>query len=93
MTNCPNCGAPVQGAVCEYCGTHFVDYSHIDPGKSTQMIKLGNHLFEAYVAEFDVFYNSIYDLAYRDIEGRLHISDKKIIPEITLRLIAKEPIK
>lgn len=23
MTNCPNCGAPVQGAVCEYCGTHF----------------------------------------------------------------------
>lgn len=23
MTNCPNCGAPVQGAVCEYCGTLF----------------------------------------------------------------------
>lgn len=23
MTNCPNCGAPVQGAVCEYCGTQF----------------------------------------------------------------------
>ena len=23
MTNCPNCGAPVQGAVCVYCGTRF----------------------------------------------------------------------
>lgn len=21
--NCPNCGAPKRGAVCEYCGTHF----------------------------------------------------------------------
>ena len=23
ITNCPNCGAPVHGAVCEYCGTKF----------------------------------------------------------------------
>lgn len=21
MTNCPNCGAPITGDVCEYCGT------------------------------------------------------------------------
>ena len=21
--NCPNCGAPKKGFVCEYCGTHF----------------------------------------------------------------------
>lgn len=24
--NCPNCGAPKRGAVCEYCGTHFARY-------------------------------------------------------------------
>lgn len=23
MTNCPNCGAPITGAKCEYCGTIF----------------------------------------------------------------------
>ena len=23
---CPNCGAPKRGAVCEYCGTHFGRY-------------------------------------------------------------------
>lgn len=23
ITNCPNCGAPVSGSVCEYCGTKF----------------------------------------------------------------------
>lgn len=25
-TNCPNCGAPKTGSVCEYCGTHFARY-------------------------------------------------------------------
>lgn len=24
ITNCPNCGAPVNGKTCEYCGTKFV---------------------------------------------------------------------
>lgn len=23
MTNCPNCGAPIKGSRCEYCGTWF----------------------------------------------------------------------
>ena len=23
MTNCPNCGAPITGAKCEYCETVF----------------------------------------------------------------------
>lgn len=23
MTNCPNCGAPITGPKCEYCGTVF----------------------------------------------------------------------
>lgn len=26
MNECPNCGAPKRGAVCEYCGTHFGRY-------------------------------------------------------------------
>lgn len=26
MSDCPNCGAPKRGAVCEYCGTHFGRY-------------------------------------------------------------------
>lgn len=26
MTNCPNCGAPITGPKCEYCGTRFPEY-------------------------------------------------------------------
>lgn len=25
LTNCPNCGAPITGSKCEYCGTVFKD--------------------------------------------------------------------
>lgn len=24
VTNCPNCGAPIQGGACPYCGTRFL---------------------------------------------------------------------
>ena len=29
MSNCQNCGAPVHGYQCEYCGTVFYDYDEI----------------------------------------------------------------
>lgn len=28
-TNCPNCGAPIQGVKCEYCGSMFYDFSEL----------------------------------------------------------------
>ena len=52
-TNCPNCGAPITGPACPYCGTEFVrPDSAID-------LALGRKLsvsFEAhgYVYEFDM---------------------------------------
>ena len=32
-TNCPNCGAPITGAQCEYCDTFFVDPYILDKEK------------------------------------------------------------
>ena len=28
--NCPNCGAPRTGTICEYCGTVFYNQDYID---------------------------------------------------------------
>lgn len=39
---CPNCGAPVKGDVCEYCGTVFID---IQKKKNT----LKQKIFEDYL--------------------------------------------
>ena len=33
MTNCPNCGAPLHGTKCDYCGTTFLDLIDIEPGE------------------------------------------------------------
>lgn len=30
VTNCPNCGAPVESNQCEYCGTYIFDFSQIE---------------------------------------------------------------
>lgn len=49
-TNCPNCGAPRTGDVCEYCGTHFarapapemyvhIDYDEIRPDIQEEVIE------------------------------------------------------
>lgn len=32
-TNCPNCGAPIAGIQCEYCGTMFYDFAEISDNK------------------------------------------------------------
>ena len=31
--NCPNCGAPITGTKCEYCGSLFLDFGSIEIGK------------------------------------------------------------
>lgn len=28
--NCPNCGAPITGSVCDYCGSVFLDFGAIE---------------------------------------------------------------
>ena len=28
--NCPNCGAPITGSECEYCGSVFYDFASLD---------------------------------------------------------------
>lgn len=33
QTNCPNCGAPISGIKCEYCGTQFFDLADIELNK------------------------------------------------------------
>ena len=37
VMNCPNCGAPVTGGRCEYCGTLFLDFGALSMDEPTYM--------------------------------------------------------
>lgn len=55
--NCPNCGAPITGINCEYCGTQFIDFAVIDMDRPFYIrVKQGNHLMtcKAKVKEFNI---------------------------------------
>lgn len=52
--NCPNCGAPIVGARCEFCGTVFYDFTNFEIGTKCYLrIKVGDtvHVFDA-IPEF-----------------------------------------
>ena len=43
--NCPNCGAPIVGIKCEYCGTQFFDIADIEIGKPGYLrMRVGNEV-------------------------------------------------
>ena len=53
--NCPNCGAPITGELCRYCGTAFYDWGTIDTQKPRYIkLKVGSSLILA-KAKMDSF--------------------------------------
>jgi len=50
MTNCPNCGAPLTGHKCEYCGAIIFDFAAIEIGKPVWInFKMGDRWVLAHV--------------------------------------------
>lgn len=37
QTNCPNCGAPIEGVKCGYCGTMFYDLADLKIGGTSYL--------------------------------------------------------
>lgn len=40
VLNCPNCGAPITGTKCEYCGTIFYDFANISTDGTPSYVRL-----------------------------------------------------
>ena len=57
LLNCPNCGAPIRGAECEYCGTLFYDFAQLEVGKAGYVrLKVGDNLliFRALTTQVEI---------------------------------------
>lgn len=61
-TNCPNCGMPIVGEKCEYCGTVFIDFACIDTDKPFYIkVRHGNRILRAKVIsnlELNIYNNN-----------------------------------
>ena len=57
VLNCPNCGAPVTGDKCEYCGTVIYDFAVMDDTKPTYIkIKMNGQIliFKAFLRNVEI---------------------------------------
>ena len=91
--NCPNCGAPISGDRCDYCGTQFIDCTTLRPdkafylkyspdGKKTIVAKV---ILES--ARHEIEHNEF--ITGRDINGRLMsvYSSPEHIINVTYRVV------
>ncbi len=71
MTNCKNCGAPLHGSKCEYCGTEYSNRTiagNIPEIGDMGILKVGDEEIKVYIGSIDSR-----DLeAWRDAAGVLH---------------------
>lgn len=91
--NCPNCGAPIEGVKCAYCGTYFFNIADIEENKPHYIrLNLGGHKMMFNVVASNIKFWQENDMAtyYADnqpyllspSEIRTHISiDLDVVPD------------
>lgn len=65
MTNCVNCGAPLHGNKCQYCGTEYAGQAvtaEFNLDDYTGTLSIGGKEYRVYIAEMRVEHDSMQDL-------------------------------
>lgn len=91
MTNCQNCGSPISGIKCEYCGTTFFDLVDISTGKNCIVrLRHGNEIItgEMYVGNINAEVNPVYADICRDSTGRLRKGASTPIVKMNISFIS-----
>lgn len=91
-TNCPNCGAPIDGIKCRYCGTQFFNIADIDFTKPRYIrIPIGNrdYMFNVIAEEIGLSQTAddICEYAYADNIPYLKTSATACTLNIKLRVV------
>ena len=86
MKNCVNCGAPIAGSKCQYCGTEYnggaikADFS---PGDFTGTLTVGGQSYQVYIASMEANLVGGANTG-RYASGRLYIDHGRLLHTFTL---------
>lgn len=74
LTNCINCGAPLHGCKCEYCGTEYGEVGRqvqasFGPDDAYGTVKIGSQSYECYISKMEACIIDSPDSG-RTIDGR-----------------------
>ena len=88
--NCPNCGQPITGEKCEYCGTVFIDWAIIDMNTPV-FIKFRHHgkilRAKCIMSGLDLRYGSpSTEYLYSDNQVYTTCMGPEAVPEIDIHL-------
>lgn len=89
MTNCPNCGAPISGIKCNYCGTTFFDLVDISTGENCIVrLRHGDEIItgEMYVGDIKVDVEYSNPVIGRDWTGKLHYHKEVPQPNVKINV-------
>lgn len=85
MNNCINCGAPINGNKCEYCGTEYRNsgfYCEFDDNDCTGTLRFDGKEYQVYLGRVDG--NLISMGGGRDITGKMQLVNPIIKRKFTL---------
>lgn len=74
LTNCVNCGAPLRGNRCGYCGTEYTGsdvYASFEPSEATGVLSVGGVEYHVYLGSMEA--HTLCEGAHRDSTGRLQM--------------------
>lgn len=94
---CPNCGAPISGWECDYCGAVFYDFSSIDVSFNKPIFMKFKH--EGKVVEtkviltrFDVNQSPEYFDLYCDDDNQIYSCKARVRSEINMSFDVMHPV-
>lgn len=91
--NCPNCGQPITGEKCEYCGTVFIDWAVIDMNTPVFIkFRYNGKIMRArcIMSGLDLRYNSpSTEYCYCDNQIYTRCMEPEVLQEIDIHLYAE----
>lgn len=85
LTNCINCGAPLCGSKCNYCGAEYDGdkiKAEFDRADAQGVLRVGDKEYKVYIGRMEA--ESAWHNVGRDINGRIRREDVVLKHKFTL---------